>query len=80
MPNILSYLLLVYLTLSLHMVVVSRLDSLSLSHPRDLRYRVSREWNLYNNVLALVEVSADAEAWRYVQFWRSCWEDNSQII
>lgn len=59
-------------TFPLDVVVVSRLDGLSLAHPRDLGHGVAREGDLYHHVLALVEVCGHAEAWWHVQFWCGC--------
>lgn len=58
-------------TFPLDVVVQARLDGLALPHPRDLGHRVSSEWNLDDDVLALVEVCRDAETRWYVQFWCS---------
>lgn len=57
------------LTFPLHVVMQSRLDGLSLSHPRDLRYGVSGERYLDDDVFTLIEVRRDPESGRYIQFW-----------
>ena len=59
-------------TFPLNMVMMTRLDGLSFTHPRDLGHGVAGEWNLDHHVLALVEVRSHTETWWHVQFWCGC--------
>uniref|UniRef100_A0A1Y1MJ51 Uncharacterized protein n=1 Tax=Photinus pyralis TaxID=7054 RepID=A0A1Y1MJ51_PHOPY len=52
----------------LNMIVSSRLDGLSFSHPGDSWLGIASEWNLNNNIFTFIKERSVTEAWWYIQF------------